>query len=261
MTTESFVAKRGGIFATGAIARQDLPSGSCHAWQDLRAMHDLRGLCSEKGPSLARCSPGVFPNGDLLGILNTWRAYLAKISSFWMHGGDILPGRGVFTVRGSLGNASGRYFARMRPFVCPECASRVLHSKGAPSSVRNKSRKRFVSALQGFGGRCRPPRPPALRALAAAMLIARKRNPSPVRKCSSKMLHPRPFGCAGERKMIIVVFPHASLSLRCRGILGDAVQRSFGCWISPLMLIARKRNRSPQNGARQDNGSFQCSLL
>ena len=160
MIAESFAAKRGGILATGPIARQDLPSGSCHAWQDLRAMHDLRGLCSEKGPSLARCSPGVFPNGDLLGILNTWRAYLAKISSFWMHGGDILPGRGVFTVRGSLGNASGRYFARMRPFVCPECASRVLHSKGAPSSVRNKSRKRFVSALQGFGGRCRPPPAP-----------------------------------------------------------------------------------------------------
>lgn len=150
-----------------------------------------------KGPSLAKCSRGVFPNGDLQGILNTWRAYLAKTSSFWMHGGDILPGRGVFTVRGSFGNTSGRYFARMRRFVCLECALRVLHSGGAPSSVRNESRKRFVSALQGFGARCRPPRRPphALRALAAAM------------------------------------------------------------------LIARKRNRSPQNGARQDNGSFQCSLL
>ncbi len=149
-----------------------------------------------KGPSLAKCSRGVFPNGDLQGILNTWRAYLAKTSSFWMHGGDILPGRGVFTVRGSFGNTSGRYFARMRRFVCLECASRVLHSEGALSSVRNESRKRFVSALQGFDERCRPGAPPhALRALAAAM------------------------------------------------------------------LIARRRNRSPQNGARQDNGSFQCSLL
>ena len=71
MTTESFAAKRGEILTAGPIARQDL-----------RAMHDLRGLCSEKGPSLARCSPGVFPNGDLQGILNTWRAYLAKASSF-----------------------------------------------------------------------------------------------------------------------------------------------------------------------------------
>lgn len=29
-----------------------------------------------------------------------------------MHSGDILPRRGVFTTRGSFGNASGRYFAR-----------------------------------------------------------------------------------------------------------------------------------------------------
>ena len=147
--------------STAEFAQQNPSSGSCHAWQDLRAMHDLKGLCSEKGPSLARCLPGVFLDSDLQGILNTWRAYLAKISSFWMHDGDILPGRGGFTVRGSFGNASGRYFARMRPFVCPECALRVLHSGGAPSSVRNESRKRFVSALQGFGTRCRPPRRPA----------------------------------------------------------------------------------------------------
>lgn len=192
-------------------ARRGWPNGSCRAWQDLRAMHDLRGLCSEKGPSLARYSPGVFPNGDLQGILNTWRAYLAKTSSFWMHGGDILPGRGVFTVRGSFGNTSGRYFARMRPFVCPKCASRVLHSEGAPSSVRNESRKRFVSALQGFGVRCRSPRRPPLRTLAAALPLPRR--------------------------------PPALRAL------------------AAAVLIARKRNRSPQNGARQDNGSFQCSLL
>lgn len=174
-------------------------------------MHDLRGLCSEKGPSLARCSPGVFPDSDLQGILNTRRAYLAKTSSFWMHGGDILPGRGVFTVRGSFGNTSGRYFARMRPFVCPKCASRVLHSEGAPSSVRNESRKRFVSALQGFGVRCRSPRCPPV------------------------------AGFGGG-----VAAPPAPPALRA---------------LAAAVLIARKRNRSPQNGARQDNGSFQCSLL
>ena len=54
-----------------------------------------------------------------------------------MHGGDILPRNGVFPVQGSLGNASGRYFARNvalrligvrfggvsfkgRAFVCPK---------------------------------------------------------------------------------------------------------------------------------------------
>lgn len=139
---------------------------------------------------------------------------------------------------------------------------------------------------------------------------------------------------------------HVGLPLRCRGALGDAVLRSFGCWMSPLMrwrrsgwsmsgcryrcrcgrgcrcrprrcrvlagdsdyrvlhgvdvlghcvkrgvgerlgnhvnlgfggcrhrgvsalralatamLIARKRNRSPQNGAGRDDGSSQRSLL
>ena len=31
--------------------------------------------------------------------------------------------------------------------------------------------------------------------------------------------------------------------------------------LTAAMRIARKRNRSPQNGAGWDNGSFQCSLL
>lgn len=54
----------------------------------------------------------------------------------------------------------------------------VLHSKGAPSSVRNEPRKRFVQEC----------------------------SPSPVRECSSKMLRPGPFVCAGERKVVIAVF-------------------------------------------------------
>ena len=52
------------------------------SWQDLRAVHDSRGLCSEKGPFLARYSRSVSSNGDLQGFSNTWRAYLAKTSSF-----------------------------------------------------------------------------------------------------------------------------------------------------------------------------------
>lgn len=60
-----------------------------------------------------------------------------------MHGSDILPRRRVFTVRGSFGNASGRYFARNEahrllgvrfegasfkghPFAVRECASKML---------------------------------------------------------------------------------------------------------------------------------------
>ena len=128
-----------GIRPAGAVQRgaARLYVSTHRVWQDSPVAHDLRGPCSEKGPSLARCSPGVFSNGALQGILNTWGANLAKTSSFWMHGGDILPRNGVFPVQGSLGNASGRYFARNvalrligvrfggvsfkgRAFVCPK---------------------------------------------------------------------------------------------------------------------------------------------
>ena len=51
-------------------------------WQDLRAVHDSRGPCSEKGPFLARSSRGVSSDGDLRGFSDTWRAYPAKASPF-----------------------------------------------------------------------------------------------------------------------------------------------------------------------------------
>ena len=51
-------------------------------WQDLRAVRDSRGPCSESGPFMARSSRGVFPNSCLQGFSNTWRAYLARASPF-----------------------------------------------------------------------------------------------------------------------------------------------------------------------------------
>lgn len=78
------------------------PKRNTQEWQDSRVVHDSRGLCSEKTPFVARSSRGVFPKGDLQGISDTWRANLAKVSSFWMHGGDMLPGRGAFPVRGTF---------------------------------------------------------------------------------------------------------------------------------------------------------------
>ena len=73
---------------------------NAESWKDLRAVHDSRGLCSERGPSQARSSRDAFPKGDLRGFSDTRRAYLAKASSFWMHGARILPGRGAFPVPG-----------------------------------------------------------------------------------------------------------------------------------------------------------------
>ena len=82
------------------------PFLSCaERWQDLRAVRDSRGPCSEKGPFLARSPRGVFPNGCLRGISDAWRAYLAKASSFRMHGARILPRTGDFPVRGRFRDA------------------------------------------------------------------------------------------------------------------------------------------------------------
>ena len=59
------------------------PFLSCaERWQDLRAVRDSRGPCSEKGPFLARSSRGVSSDGGLRGISDAWRAYLAKASPF-----------------------------------------------------------------------------------------------------------------------------------------------------------------------------------
>ena len=78
---------------------------SVRGWQDSRAVHDSRGLCSESGPFMARSSRGVFPNGCLRGFSDAWRAYPAKASSFWIHGGDMLPRTGDFPVRGHFRDA------------------------------------------------------------------------------------------------------------------------------------------------------------
>lgn len=73
--------------------------------QDPRAVHDLRGPRSERGPFMARSSRGVFSDGCLRRFSDAWRKYLAKASPFRMHGGDILPRTGVFPVRSPFGNA------------------------------------------------------------------------------------------------------------------------------------------------------------
>ena len=82
------------------------PFLSCaERWQELRAVHDSRGPCSEKGPFLARSSRGVSSDGDLRGVSDAWRAYPARASSFWIHGGDMLPRTGDFPVRGRFRDA------------------------------------------------------------------------------------------------------------------------------------------------------------
>lgn len=63
---------------------------------------------------VARSPRGVFPNGGLQGYLDTRRANLAKTSSFWIHGADVLPLRGVISVRGLLENTWRSLIAMVR---------------------------------------------------------------------------------------------------------------------------------------------------
>ena len=66
--------------AGGAWAVQGLRALGWFAdagWQDLRAVRDSRGPCSEKGPFLARSSRGVSSDGGLRGFSDAWRANLA----------------------------------------------------------------------------------------------------------------------------------------------------------------------------------------
>ena len=96
-------------------------------WQDLRTMHDSRGPCSESGPFMARSSRGVFPNGCLQGFSDAWRAYLAKASSFRMHGARILPRTGDFPVRDRFRDAWSAKLAM-------DCRPRTHFASILPSS-------------------------------------------------------------------------------------------------------------------------------
>ena len=131
------------------------PFLSCaERWQDLRAVRDSRGPCSEKGPFLARYSRGVSSDGGLRGFSDTWRAYLAKASSFRMHGARILPGRGDFPVRGPFWDTwseiiatdcrPGTYRGEILPRQDPrERTARVYcHCQSGQERIRAQSRHR-----------------------------------------------------------------------------------------------------------------------
>ena len=79
------------------------PKRNSQEWPDSRVGPDSRGQCGEKGPSLARSARYAFPKGDLRGFSDAWRAYLAKASSFWIHGGDMLPRRALFPSEAPFG--------------------------------------------------------------------------------------------------------------------------------------------------------------
>lgn len=74
----------------------------------------IKELRTEITPLSGKSPRGVFPNGGLQGYLDTRRVNLAKTSSFWIHGGDVLPLRGVISVRGLLENTWRSFIAMVR---------------------------------------------------------------------------------------------------------------------------------------------------
>lgn len=227
-------------------------------------------------------------------ILDAWRRYLATKGRFYR----------LRLLRECI-----------RVIFCQECGS---------SSDRSALRRRFVQRarlrLSEMSLENASSRNVALRLFGNALQRCFVRGPSSAQ--------------ANER-WLVRCSAHVGLPLRCRGALGDAVLRSFGCWMSSLMRmaaeraehgrvqvqvqvqvrmpllprrcrvlagdsdyrvlhgvdvllghralrgfggrrhrgvsalralaaamrIARKRNRSPQNGAGRDDGSSQRSLL
>ena len=114
-------------------------------WQDSRAVHDSRGPCSEKGPFLARSSRGVSSDGDLRGISDAWRAYLAKASSFRMRGVRILPRTGDFPVRGRFRDA---WSAKLAPDCRPGTHRGGILSRQDP---RERTARGYCHCQSGQG--------------------------------------------------------------------------------------------------------------
>ena len=109
-------------------------------WQDSRAVRDSKGPCSKR-PLLARSARYAFPKGDLQRFSDAWRANLAKISSFWIHSGDMLPGRGAFPVR-------GRFWDTWSAKLATDCRPGTHQDEILPSP---SARKRTV-ASRSWGG-------------------------------------------------------------------------------------------------------------
>ena len=138
---------------------------SVRGWQDLRAMRDSRGPCSEKGSFLARSSRRAFPKGDLRGFSDAWRAYPAKTSSFRMHGARILPRTGDFPVRDHFWDAwsaklatdcrPGTHFASILPSASARERTVVKSCHG--KALGNAPREYIATASQAKSASGRSP--------------------------------------------------------------------------------------------------------
>ena len=126
-TVRSRASIRGNFFAScipkaasdGKIASSWQDSRAMHPktgslWQDMRAMHPKSPANRLSGTHGAKILPGRAPFRCTGPSNHARRANLAKTSSFWIHGGDVLPLRGVISVRGLLENTWRSFIAMVR---------------------------------------------------------------------------------------------------------------------------------------------------
>ena len=138
-----------------------------------------------------------------------------------------------------------RYLAAKRRFSCPgfprECIRAIFCQECGSSSDRSTLRRRFIQRarlrLSEMSLENVSSRNVALRLFGNALQRCFVRGPSSAQ--------------ANER-WLLRCSAHVGPPPRCRGALGDAVLRSFGCWMSPLMRW-RRSGRS-MSGCR-----YRCS--
>ena len=109
----------------------------------------------------------------------------------------------------------------IRAIFCQECGS---------SSDRSALRRRFVQRAR-------------LRLSEMSLENVSSRNVVPrlfgnaLQRCFVR----GPSSAQANERWLVRCSAHVGLPLRCRGALGDAVLRSFGCWMSSLMRMATER--------------------
>ena len=125
-----------------------------------------------------------------------------------------------------------RYLAAKRRFSCPgfprECIRAIFCQECGSSSDRSALRRRFIQRAR-------------LRLSEMSLENVSSRNVAPrlfgnaFQRCFVR----GPSSAQANERWLLRCSAHVGLPLRCRGALGDAVLRSFGCWMLPLMRWRR----------------------
>lgn len=119
----------------------------------------------------------------------------------------------------------GRFY-RLR--LLRECIRAIFCQECGSSSDRSALRRRFVQRAR-------------LRLSEMSLENASSRNVAlrlfgnTLQRCFVR----GPSSAQANERWLLRCSAHVGLPLRCRGALGDAVLRSFGCWMSPLMRWRR----------------------